>query len=804
MFAMRVRTIQAKIIAVVLGAALITTVCAIVFVDQMRRNIETQITHDQASVAQTYGGLVDEYLAAAQAAARAIVSDPAVAAPLQLDAIQPELKGVPLDADTGRRAALARLRAVFPRLQILIVASGTGDLYMTDPVENQATFPVANIGTRDYFQAAMKAGKPAWSNVIVSAGNPIATLVSPVKDQQGNVKSVVLTNLVLSGLIDTAKLVNLGQDDSVLLLDSRGVPIVNPYGDAAPAGKPLTDLSVVSDALAGKTGSVAFYNSITERDELATIVPLKIAPWYVVVSQSKAAAFASFNKVLYTVVGLLVVGLVLIVGVGALVARSISRRVNAVAQAAAALAEGDVEQELTVSGHDEVGQMAESFRGSVAYLREMAAATQTVAGGDLTVEVAPRSERDLLGTAIASMVQNLRDVVSQVADGAGQIADSSSQLGKVTGETGAAVQEVSDTIQGLAASAQETSTSANTSLDAVQQLSQAVDSIARGASDQARQVQGATTTASEMAADVERVAANANQVSEASQQTKASAELGASAVRETVASMSEIQQVVSEAAGRIEELGKLGEKIGAVVETIDDIAEQTNLLALNAAIEAARAGEHGRGFAVVADEVRKLAERSQRETKAIAVLIRDVQDSTRQVVDSMEIGSAKVKDGYARADQAGTALAEILTAVDATVTQVAGIAAAAQQMEAGAHSVVAAMESISAVVEENTASTEEMAAQAGQVTVTIETIASVAAENSGATEQVSVSAQAMNDQIGRIAEEAEQLASTSDTLRSLVARFRLETAASDEAPVARRRAGDWPPAPTPKAQRRAS
>jgi methyl-accepting chemotaxis protein len=249
--------------------------------------------------------------------------------------------------------------------------------------------------------------------------------------------------------------------------------------------------------------------------------------------------------------------------------------------------------------------------------------------------------------------------------------------------------------------------------------------------------------------------------------------------------MAEIQQVVATAAGKVEELGKLGDKIGAVVETIDDIAEQTNLLALNAAIEAARAGEHGRGFAVVADEVRKLAERSQRETKAISELIRGVQAGTRDAVSAMTLGSAKVEQGSARAGQAGQALAQILEAVEATVAQVGSIAAASQQMSSNAQRVVASMESISAVVEENTASTEEMAAQAGEVTTTIESIASVAAGNSTATEQVATSAREMNQQIARIAEEADQLATTSSGLRSLVARFRLEQAA--EVPSGSRR-----------------
>src|SRR5437764_15342722 len=98
MFGARLQTIQAKIIAVVLGAALVTAVCAAVFVDQMRRNIEAQIKNDQAAVAQTYAGLVDEYLSGAQAAARSLMTDPAIAAPLQVEAIQADIKGIPLDA----------------------------------------------------------------------------------------------------------------------------------------------------------------------------------------------------------------------------------------------------------------------------------------------------------------------------------------------------------------------------------------------------------------------------------------------------------------------------------------------------------------------------------------------------------------------------------------------------------------------------------------------------------------------------------------------------------------------------------
>ncbi|MGE3909062.1 MAG: methyl-accepting chemotaxis protein, partial [Chloroflexota bacterium] len=249
------------------------------------------------------------------------------------------------------------------------------------------------------------------------------------------------------------------------------------------------------------------------------------------------------------------------------------------------------------------------------------------------------------------------------------------------------------------------------------------------------------------------------------------------------------------------DLGKLGEKIGAVVETIDDIAEQTNLLALNAAIEAARAGEHGRGFAVVADEVRKLAERSQRETKAISELIREVQAGTKDAVGAMEQGSEKVEQGSVKADEAGKALGEILQAVEATVAQVTQIATAAQEMASGARGVVEAMGSISAVVEENSAATEEMAAQAGQVTSSIESIAAVSEENSAATEEVSASAEEMSAQVEEMNAQAEELAATAEQLKSLVARFQLDSA---DAVVARRRSSDWSSASGARAGRRAS
>ena len=226
----------------------------------------------------------------------------------------------------------------------------------------------------------------------------------------------------------------------------------------------------------------------------------------------------------------------------------------------------------------------------------------------------------------------------------------------------------------------------------------------QGVETQRGQTDQVATAMQEMASTVQQVSENSNNASAASQKASETARQGGKIVEETLSRMRAIADSVSGTAKRVQELGKRSDQIGQIIGVIDEIADQTNLLALNAAIEAARAGEQGRGFAVVADEVRKLAERTSTATKEITKMIRNIQADTKNAVTAMEAGTKEVELGVESTTLAGSALTEIISTNEHVNEMIAHIATAATQQSAATEQINTSIEQI-AKITSNSATT---------------------------------------------------------------------------------------------------
>ena len=258
----------------------------------------------------------------------------------------------------------------------------------------------------------------------------------------------------------------------------------------------------------------------------------------------------------------------------------------------------------------------------------------------------------------------------------------------------------------------ESSTTVSSAADS---LNNVAEQMAGASSQVSVQVSSVAGASEEMAATSTQIAQNCARAAESSQQANKSVQAGAAIITETVHVMDEIAVGVKESAALIESLGTRSDQIGRVIELINEIADQTNLLALNAAIEAARAGEHGRGFAVVADEVRKLAERTGDATKDIGETIAAMQSETKTAVTSMVQSVEKVEAGNQKAKKSGVALDEILREINTVVEQINQIAVAAEQETATTNEMTANIHQISAIVNQMAETVQENSDEASRL-----------------------------------------------------------------------------------------
>jgi len=263
------------------------------------------------------------------------------------------------------------------------------------------------------------------------------------------------------------------------------------------------------------------------------------------------------------------------------------------------------------------------------------------------------------------------------------------------------VQTITDTSVQVASSAQETQATAM--------------HLAEAAEHQAQEISSASDRINEIAASINQVTKNSAESADVAQRSVQIATKGAGVVRETIAGMDSIRDQIQETSKRIKRLGESSQEIGSIVELINDISEQTNILALNAAIQAASAGEAGRGFAVVADEVQRLAERASNATKRIETLVQTIQSDTNEAVSSMEQTTSEVVAGARLAEDAGTALGEIENVSTNLAALIEGISSASQQQSAAATGITATMNTIQSITAQTSQGANQTAESIGNL-----------------------------------------------------------------------------------------
>ena len=495
------------------------------------------------------------------------------------------------------------------------------------------------------------------------------------------------------------------------------------------------------------------------------------------IDKDTAEERAAASLTLALSLGLGLAALVIGLGIAFFLSRSITRGVGRVATAASGLALGDLDQDVDYVSRDELGAMADSFRSMIRYLRDIGDAATRVSAGDFTVEVVPVSGRDQLGNAFSMLIVRLRQSLIEVRDAAASVARTSSELTQAANESGQASSQIARTIGQVAAGAQDQAQASSSTSGAVRELTDAISSVDAGASQTAGKVESAGVAIEATAAAVAAAGLAQEQVKPLGERVTVALARGNAAVRDTAVGMTRIKSAVEAGAATVTKLGGQSAQIGAIVETIDDIAEQTNLLALNAAIEAARAGEQGKGFAVVADEVRKLAERSSRATKEIADLIAVVQKETEAAVEAMTAGAAEVETGARLASESAAALEEINQAAAARDAVIDDAFAAVASIGGLAASVVSATDAIALIAADTMKDAARMTANADSVASAVDSIAAVSEENSASAEEVSAATEELSAQVEQVVASAAVLAEMAGRLDALVARFTLDVGA---------------------------
>ncbi|QPQ31453.1 methyl-accepting chemotaxis protein [Lysinibacillus sp. JNUCC 51] len=524
-----------------------------------------------------------------------------------------------------------------------------------------------NVLERDWYKKATALkGEILITNPYIDAftGEMVVTVARQLKDKSG----VIAVDLKLADIQKTASSIQIGKNGYSSIFDETRKVISHPTLEP---GSELKE-SFLDKMYDSKSGT---YEYVFDGDDrILFFTTNELTNWKITGTIYSKEIDKSASSILNHTLLVLIIAIVISTIVFYFVMKGIIKPIRSLKDSAVTISKGDLTEQVTITSHDEIGQLGQAFN---------------------------------------DMQDSLRTLIQKIERNAEDVASSAEELTANANQTSIATEKVAISIQDVATSADTQTTSANKNAESLQELSKAILHIAEISST----------------------------VTDLSQHATLQADEGGKAVQNTKDQMQSIHLSVTDSNTKIQTLHERSKQITSILDVITSIADQTNLLALNAAIEAARAGEHGKGFAVVADEVRKLAEQSQESAQQIFELIHGIQLETEQSVNIMAKVTEDVQNGLHVSDEAITKFQVIKTSMDKITPRMEEVSSASEQM--------------SASVQEVTAITEDLAFSAQGNATASEDVAASTEEQLASMEEINASAQAL----AHMADELKQLIS---------------------------------------------